>query len=107
MEAVLLRCTLILEKLDRRLGDNDATGEYELEWKKISLVVDRILLLIFFMAMTVASLAILTSSPHIYTTSLSDLRKAGTLNETIDPEHSVAYDYQKPCVLGHVDNNLH
>ena len=37
----------------------------EMEWKQVSMVIDRFLLLIFFLAMTIASLVILTSSPHI------------------------------------------
>ena len=50
---------------------------------QVALVVDRLCLLIFFLAMTIASLAILTSSPHLYTPSLSDLRKAGYgINDT-------------------------
>ena len=36
-----------------------------MEWKQVSMVIDRFLLLIFFLAMTIASLVILTSSPHI------------------------------------------
>ena len=91
-----------IDKLERRFVDTDATGGHELEWKMISLVVDRILLLIFFLAMTIASLAILTSSPHIYTTSLSDLRKSGALANTTNSEANV-YDYQKPCVIQEVN----
>lgn len=37
----------------------------EMEWKQVSMVIDRFLLLIFFLAMTIASLVILTSSPHL------------------------------------------
>ena len=33
---------------------------------QVSLVLDRILLLIFFLAITISSLIILTSSPHLY-----------------------------------------
>ena len=33
---------------------------------QVSLVLDRILLLVFFLAMTIASFVILTSSPHLY-----------------------------------------
>ena len=34
--------------------------------RQVSLVLDRILLLIFFLAITISSLVILTSSPHLY-----------------------------------------
>lgn len=34
--------------------------------RQVSLVLDRILLLIFFLAITISSLIILTSSPHLY-----------------------------------------
>ena len=77
MEGILLRLSQSIDKLEKRFVDTDSCNNSELEWKKVSLVVDRICLLIFFLAMTIASLAILTSSPHIYTASLSDLRLAG------------------------------
>ena len=62
-------------------------------------MVDRICLLIFFLAMTIASLLILTSSPHIYTPSLSDIRKAGgTINKTIDMMNSTVIPMnQRAC----------
>ena len=50
-----------------RDANADARDQFSLEWKQVSLVIDRILLLIFFLAMTIASLVILTSSPHLYT----------------------------------------
>ena len=65
-----------------RFVDTDSDSVATLEWKKVSLVVDRVLLLIFFLAMTISSLAILTSSPHIYTSSLSDLRNSGINNQS-------------------------
>ena len=37
-------------------------------WYQVALVIDRLLLLIFFLAMTIASLVILTSSPHFQVT---------------------------------------
>lgn len=95
MEAILLRLSSSIDKLEKRFVDTDSDSQAELEWKKVSLVVDRICLLIFFLAMTIASLAILTSSPHIYTASLSDLRQAGLINSS-NPETNV-YDYQQPC----------
>ena len=54
--------------------------------------------------MTIASIAILTSSPHIYTPSISDLRKAGHWNqadkdaETISDEYDPSkFPVDKPC----------
>lgn len=97
LEAVLLRLSASIDKLEKRFVNTDSDSLSELEWKKVSLVVDRVLLLVFFLAMTIASLAILTSSPHIYTTSLSDLRESGQLNLSSDSE---VYEYQKPCRRG-------
>ena len=91
LEAILLRLSSSIDKLEKRFVNTDSDSLSELEWKKVSLVVDRVLLLVFFLAMTIASLAILTSSPHIYTTSLSDLRHTGQQNV------SDVYEYQKPC----------
>ena len=65
-----------------RFVDTDLDSIATLEWKKVSLVVDRVLLLVFFLAMTISSLYILTSSPHIYTHSLSDLRNSGLYNQS-------------------------
>lgn len=96
MEAILLRLSSSIDKLEKRFVDTDSDSHSELEWKKVSLVVDRICLLIFFLAMTIASLAILTSSPHIYTASLSDLRKAGLINSS-NPEDGNVSEYQQPC----------
>ena len=94
MEGILLRLSTSIDKLEKRFVDTDSSNNSELEWKKVSLVVDRICLLIFFLAMTIASLAILTSSPHIYTASLSDLRQAGVVNASLD---EATFEYQKPC----------
>ena len=94
MEGILLRLSTSIDKLEKRFVDTDSSNNSELEWKKVSLVVDRICLLIFFLAMTIASLAILTSSPHIYTASLSDLRQAGVVNASLD---EALFEYQKPC----------
>ena len=94
MEAILLRLSTSIDKLEKRFVDTDSSNNSELEWKKVSLVVDRICLLLFFLAMTISSLAILTSSPHIYTASLSDLRQAGVVNTSSE----ATFEYQKPCV---------
>lgn len=56
-----------IHKTELRNADADARDQFALEWKQVSLVIDRVLLLIFFLAMTIASLVILTSSPHLYT----------------------------------------
>ena len=80
---------------------------------QVALVVDRLCLLIFFLAMTIASLAILTSSPHLYTPSLSDLRKAGygindtaakSTSDTIISDNHKHYEPRLPScnVLEHV-----
>ncbi len=44
----------------------------EQQWKQVALVFDRILLIVFFVAMTVCSVYILTSSPHLYTAPPED-----------------------------------
>ena len=99
MEAILLRLSSSIDKLEKRFVDTDSDSHTELEWKKVSLVVDRICLLVFFLAMTIASLAILTSSPHIYTTSLSDLRRQGQgiINDSESQGTESISHYQQPC----------
>merc|ERR1712037_647516 len=90
MEAILLRLSSSIDKLEQRFVDTDSNTHAELEWKKVALVVDRICLLLFFLAMTIASLAILTSSPHIWTASQSDLHKAAkALDDTTTETTSV------------------
>ena len=64
MEGILLRLSSSIDKLEKRFVDTDSESLFELEWKKVSLVVDRLCLLIFFLAMTIASLSILTSRPR-------------------------------------------
>ena len=101
MEGILLRLSQSIDKLEKRFVDTDSCNNSELEWKKVSLVVDRVCLLIFFLAMTIASLAILTSSPHIYTASLSDLRLAGGKGQTNATSSETNIEYQQPCRIGH------
>ena len=103
MEGILLRLSQSIDKLEKRFVDTDSCNNSELEWKKVSLVVDRVCLLIFFLAMTIASLAILTSSPHIYTASLSDLRLSGGKGQTNANATSseTTIEYQQPCRIGH------
>ena len=102
MEGILLRLSNSIDKLEKRFVNTDSDSHTELEWKKVSLVVDRICLLVFFLAMTIASLAILTSSPHIYTASLSDLRQAGIINESTSEnnEENNVSAFQQPCRRG-------
>jgi len=113
MEAILLRLSSSIDKLEQRFVDTDSNTHAELEWKKVALVVDRLCLLIFFLAMTIASLAILTSSPHLYTPSLSDLRRAGygindtaakSTSDTIISDNHKHYEPRLPScnVLEHV-----
>ena len=71
---ILLRLSNSIDKLEKRFVDTDSDSIASLEWKKVSLVVDRVLLLLFFLAMSISSIAVLTSSPHIFTESESDLR---------------------------------
>ena len=103
MEGILLRLSQSIDKLEKRFVDTDSSNNSELEWKKVSLVVDRVCLLIFFLAMTIASLAILTSRPHIYTASLSDLRLSGGKGQTNANATSseTTIEYQQPCRIGH------
>lgn len=56
-----------IQRTELRDAEADARDQFSLEWKQVSLVIDRVLLLLFFLAMTIASLVILTSSPHLYT----------------------------------------
>ena len=58
-----------IDRNEKRAVEADLKDQSSLEWKQVSLVVDRFLLLVFFLAMTISSLVILTSSPHIYTTN--------------------------------------
>ena len=70
---------------------------------QVALVVDRLCLLLFFLAMTIASVAILTSSPHIWTASQSDLRKAAkalddtTTKTTTDPISEEKFLKENTC----------
>ena len=77
---ILLRLSNSIDKLEKRFVDTDSDSIASLEWKKVSLVVDRVLLLLFFLAMSISSIAVLTSSPHIFTVSESDLRHQGLSN---------------------------
>lgn len=57
-----------IDRSEKRAQEAEQKDQFSLEWKQVSLVVDRFLLLVFFLAMTIASLVILTSSPHLYNT---------------------------------------
>ena len=99
MEAVILRLSLSIDKLEKRFDATNSSDDQhhhqhsaEMDWKMVSLVVDRVLLFVFLLAMIISSLAILTSSPHIYTASLSDLRHAGLPNSNANVSH-----IQEPC----------
>ena len=97
IEAVILRLSLSIDKLEKRFDATNSSDDQhhqsaEMDWKMVSLVVDRVLLFVFLLAMIISSLAILTSSPHIYTASLSDLRHAGLPYTNSNVSH-----IQEPC----------
>ena len=62
---VLEKVSSTIDRNETRCLESDNREQHELEWKQVSLVIDRLLLLVFFLAMTIASLVILTSSPHL------------------------------------------
>ena len=62
---VLDKVSSTIDRNEVRCLESDKREQHELEWKHVSLVIDRLLLLVFFLAMTIASLVILTSSPHL------------------------------------------
>lgn len=62
---VLEKVSSTIDKNEERCEENDKKEQHEMEWKQVALVLDRLLLLVFFLAMTIASLVILTSSPHL------------------------------------------
>lgn len=62
---VLEKVSSTIDRNETRCLESDKREQHELEWKQVSLVIDRLLLLVFFLAMTIASLVILTSSPHL------------------------------------------
>ena len=53
----------------------------------------------FFLAMTIASLVILTSSPHLYTSSLAELRKANQTKMAAEAQQSQT-GMNRPVVRG-------
>ena len=68
VDRVLAKVSATIDRNELRNVESDARDKFAIEWKQVSLVIDRILLLVFFLAMTTTSLVILTSSPHLYTT---------------------------------------
>jgi len=62
---VMSKVSYTIDRSEKRHTDSDQRDQTECEWKQVAMVIDRFLLLIFFLAMTIASLVILTSSPHI------------------------------------------
>ena len=62
---VLEKVSSTIDRNENRCLETDKREQHELEWKQVSLVIDRLLLVVFFLAMTIASLMILTSSPHL------------------------------------------
>jgi len=68
--SVLYKVSATIDRNEERSRGSEKQAQTELEWKQVALVIDRLLLLIFFLAMTIASLVILTSSPHLQFDSL-------------------------------------
>jgi hypothetical protein len=66
LDRVLDKVSTTIDRNELRNAESDARDKFALEWKQVSLVLDRVLLLVFFLAMTIASFVILTSSPHLY-----------------------------------------
>jgi hypothetical protein len=69
-DRVLGKLSMTIDKTEFRNAESDAREQFNLEWKQVSLVLDRILLLIFFLAIVISSTVILTSSPHLYGNSI-------------------------------------
>ncbi len=72
MERVLDKLSSNIDRTELRNAEADARDQFALEWKQVSLVIDRVLLLVFFFAMTISSFVILTSSPHLFASSVKD-----------------------------------
>ena len=98
---ILLRLSNSIDKLEKRFVDTDSDSIASLEWKKVSLVVDRVLLLLFFLAMSISSIAVLTSSPHIFTVSESDLRHQGLSTNNGTDLGSSSENNDDPGIVGH------
>ena len=64
LSELLTRVTAAIERNESRLEDHDRRELTQLEWKKVALVCDRVLLLIFLVVTTVATCVILMSSPY-------------------------------------------
>ena len=62
---VLQKVSSTIDKNEVRCLESDSREQHELEWKQVAIVIDRLLLLVFFLAITISSLVILTSSPHL------------------------------------------
>ena len=80
---VLVKLSEAIDKSDSRTSEADSRERFALEWKQVSLVLDRFLLLIFFLSMTVASLVILTGSPHLLTDSVDNWARKEDENKTV------------------------
>ncbi|KAK2713854.1 hypothetical protein QYM36_009667, partial [Artemia franciscana] len=61
---LLLRVATTVERSERRVEYQERRESLTLEWKKLALVCDRCLLIIFFLTTGIATSAILLSSPH-------------------------------------------
>ncbi|CAB4066292.1 CHRNN [Lepeophtheirus salmonis] len=72
------RISASIEKAERRIAQSEHKDLIEAQWKQVSLIIDRLLLLVFFLAMSIASLVILTSSPHLYDTGNSHPSSSAT-----------------------------
>ncbi|XP_023342572.1 neuronal acetylcholine receptor subunit alpha-10 isoform X2 [Eurytemora carolleeae] len=64
-QLVLDKVSSTIDRNEVRYLETDMKEQHALEWKQVALVIDRLLLLVFFLAMTISSLVILTSSPHL------------------------------------------
>lgn len=100
MEKVLDKISATIDRNEVRNAESDARDKFAIEWKQVSLVLDRILLLIFFLAVSICSVVILTSSPHLFRPSVQE---KGRNPET----EEVQFSASKPMELNvtSVENN--
>ena len=62
---MLNKVYLAIEKNETRLAESERKQSTKGEWQHVALVCDRFLFAVFFFSTTVATLVVLTSSPHM------------------------------------------
>ncbi|TRY69126.1 hypothetical protein TCAL_12201 [Tigriopus californicus] len=104
MEKVLDKISATIDRNEVRNAESDARDKFAIEWKQVSLVLDRILLLIFFLAVSICSVVILTSSPHLFRPSVQEKGRAPE-HEEVQFSASKAMDLNATSTPDSVENS--